>query len=105
MQQRLPSLTCGPAAVTGVKLLADPLGFTEKLQDSLSQVRMAAQRFEMHATKLSRRMQDESIQLQYRATSVQDNIQTQIQTILDRQGAMEERLARATVLENLDPLL
>ncbi|ORY18243.1 hypothetical protein BCR34DRAFT_596466 [Clohesyomyces aquaticus] len=91
--------------VTGVKLLVDPLGFTDRLQDSLSEVRLAAQRFEMHATKLSRRMQDESIQLQYRATSVQDNIQSQIQTILDRQGAMEERLARATVLENLDPLL
>lgn len=91
--------------MTGVKLLVDPLGFTDRLRDIQAELKMAAQSFEARLTKLSRETGRETVQLQYWTTYAQASIHTQLQTLIKGQKNMEERFARVEVLENLHPLL
>ncbi|KAL9074010.1 MAG: hypothetical protein Q9157_004551 [Trypethelium eluteriae] len=91
--------------ITGVKLALNPVGFKDKLHERLAEVKIAAQRFENHAVKLSRQSQDESIQLQYWTAYRMNHLHDNVQTILNRTELLEDRIARAEVLEKLDPLL
>ncbi|KAL9088211.1 MAG: hypothetical protein Q9165_006338 [Trypethelium subeluteriae] len=91
--------------VTGVRLAVNPAGFKEKLHERLAEVKIAAQRFENHVIKLSRQSQDESIQLQYWTAYRMNHLHDNVQTILNRTELLEDRIARAEVLEKLDPLL
>ena len=91
--------------ITGVKLAANPMGFKEKLQDRLAQVRLAAQRFANHALLLSQRSQDESVQLQYWTAYHMNRVDQNVQTLMSRTEALQDKLARAEALEKLDPLL
>jgi hypothetical protein len=91
--------------VTVIRILVDPPGFSDKLKENLAEVKLRAQYFETHALRLSRQVQDESMQLQYWATYMQDRMDQKMQAVLDRTEFLEERLARTEVLENLDPFL
>ena len=91
--------------VTGVKIAVNPTGFKEKLYERLDQVKLTAQRFETHALKLSRQSQDESVQLQYWTAYHMNRVDQNVQTIVSRTEALQDKLARAEVLEKLDPLL
>ncbi|KAI9659891.1 MAG: hypothetical protein M1821_001243 [Bathelium mastoideum] len=91
--------------ITGVKITVNPTGFKEKLRERMDQVRVAAQRFENHALKLSRQSQDKSVQLQCWTASHMSRMDENVQTIVNRTEALQEKLARAEVLEKLDPLL
>jgi hypothetical protein len=90
-------------AVTGAKIFADPLGFTERLRDCQAELKMASQSFEARLNKLSRDTEQETVQLQYWATYNQASIHETLQTIEKR--ITEERASRVEVLEKLNPLL
>ena len=90
-------------AVTGVKIFTDPMGFTDRLRDYQAELKMASQSFESRLNKLSRDIEQETVQLQYWATYNQASIHKQLQTI--EQRITEERVCRVEVLEKLNPLL
>lgn len=92
-------------AVTGVQLLTDPKGFSEKLGERLAQVKVMARRFESHALKLQRQVLDESIQLHYWSTYKQEQIGRNVEAVLARTESLEERIAQLNVLDNLDSVL
>ncbi|EAT81977.2 hypothetical protein SNOG_10583 [Parastagonospora nodorum SN15] len=52
-------------AVTGVKIFADPMGFTEKLREYQAELKMASQSFETRLSKLARDDGQQTVQLQY----------------------------------------
>ncbi|KAF1963597.1 hypothetical protein CC80DRAFT_398038 [Byssothecium circinans] len=89
--------------LTGVKLLADPTGFMDKLRDCQAELKTASQAFEARLNKLSRDTERETMQLSYWNTYSQASIHSQLQTITRQ--ITEERESRLEVLEGLKPLL
>jgi hypothetical protein len=89
--------------VTGVRIFADPAGFTEKLRDCQAELKIASQSFEARLNKLSRDTEQETVQLQYWATYNQASIHKKLETMEERY--QEERKSRIQVLEKLNLLL
>lgn len=89
--------------MTGVKIFADPAGFTERLRDFQAELKMASQSFEARLNKLSRDTEQETVQLQYWATYNQASIHKKLETL--EQRYQEERKSRIQVLEKLNLLL
>ncbi|KAH3951632.1 hypothetical protein HBH70_092460 [Parastagonospora nodorum] len=88
--------------ITGVKIFADPMGFTEKLREYQAELKMASQSFETRLSKLARDDGQQTVQLQYWAMYTHASAQASIDK---RLGTIEEKLSRVDVLENISPLL
>lgn len=89
--------------MTGVKIFADPAGFTDKLRDYQAELKMASQSFEARLNRLSRNTEQEAVQLQYWATYNQASIHKKLERM--EQRYQEERRSRIQVLEKLNLLL
>ncbi|CAO2656490.1 Nn.00g052930.m01.CDS01 [Neocucurbitaria sp. VM-36] len=87
-------------AFTGVKLFVDALSFTDRLRDYQAELKMASQSFGSRLNKISRDMEQETVQLQYWATYNQASIHKHLQII--EQRITEERVSRVEVLEKLN---
>jgi len=99
------NLADNEAAVTKMKVLVDPKGFSEKLREKIAEVKLRAQRWERHALRLSMQSQNEALQLQYQNSFTQVRIDQNVQTILNRTEDLEDRLSRSKILESLDSFL
>ena len=92
-------------AVTKVKIMVDPSGFSERLKEKMAEVKLRAQRWERRALRLSMQSQNETLKLQYWSAVVQSRMDRNMQTILSRTEHLEERLSRGSILESLDSFL
>jgi uncharacterized protein (DUF3084 family) len=92
-------------SVSKVKLLVDPTGFSERLEERVTEVKLRAQRWERRASRLSWQSQHDALQLQYHNTVAQRRIDRKVQAIMNRTEEIEERLSRSKILESLDSFL
>lgn len=85
---------------TGVKLLLDPTGYMDRLQDCQAELKTASRSFASRLNKLTRDSVQETQQFSYSSAY---SIHTKLQNI--EQAISEERGARLEVLESLKPFL